>query len=101
MTPRKKPAIRRAEILDAAVQLAVSSGYLTLTREAVADAVGVSGPAVHYHFGTMRELRQAVVTRAVEDPVLEIIGQLIVARDPAADQVPAAVRAGALAVLRG
>ena len=55
---RLKPAIRKQEIIDAALRLASKSGYTEITRNQIAEAAGITGPAVQYHFETMAQLRR-------------------------------------------
>lgn len=99
MKMRKKPDVRREEIMREAVALAVSSGYLNFTASDLAFRAGVTRSAVHYHLGGMDRLRQAVVHRAVVDRVLPIIAQLVVARAPELSGVPADLQREAVAGL--
>lgn len=83
---------QRATILGAAVSLARKTGYTRLTRYKVAHAAETSAGSVNYHFETMDGLRSAVMQYAVENQVLEIVAQGIVARHPVALQSPEALR---------
>src|SRR5215467_2095443 len=61
----RRPAERaREEILDAAERRLVADGPAALRVQAVAREVGVTDPAVHYHFGSRDGLLQAVCRRA-------------------------------------
>lgn len=79
---RKKPAIRREEILQAAATLAEEHGYLNVTRDEIAAAIGVSGPTVQYHFKTMQQLRVALMRHAVKQRNAVIVVQGLVNKDP-------------------
>lgn len=88
MTSRKKPAIRREEILTAALQLAESKGYNTVSRDDIARKLGVSGPTVQYHIGTMANLRRDIVRAAIKQENLVVLGQALVLRDKHAAKAP-------------
>lgn len=89
---RLKPAVRKDEVVTAALKLAAASHYLKVTREDIAGAVGVSGPAIQYHFGTMPRLRNEVMRAAVKRPVLAVLAQGLVAKDPQALKASEALR---------
>lgn len=60
MATRLKPDLRRAEILEAALETARRVGLHALTREDVAKAAGVSPGLVSVRLGLMTGLRQSV-----------------------------------------
>ena len=53
---RKAPDVRREEILDATIQLAIATSLNTVTIRDVAKAVGVGTGLVHHYFTSRREL---------------------------------------------
>ena len=57
---RKRGEDRRREIVDAVLRLAVEVGPDRLTTQAVADAVGITQPAVFRHYPTRAALWLAV-----------------------------------------
>lgn len=57
---------RRAEIVDAAMQVFAAQGFQGLSLRQVADAVGVSHTLLRHHFGTKDAILQAVLTRREE-----------------------------------
>ncbi|MCE1237365.1 MAG: TetR/AcrR family transcriptional regulator [Hyphomicrobiales bacterium] len=61
---RKSADIRRREIIDAVLRLAMEVGPDRLTTQAVADAVGITQPAVFRHF-VNRETLWVEVANAV------------------------------------
>lgn len=66
----------REKILRYAVQCAKHPGQLMqFTREQVAAGCQCSEANVSYHFGTMENLRLAVIDFAVEGEVLEVLAQ--------------------------
>lgn len=73
----RRPAERaRAEILDAAERRLVAGGPGAVSVQAVAREIGVTDPAVHYHFGSRDGLLQAVVRRAarrLRDEVVDVL----------------------------
>lgn len=97
MKTRMKPEARKEDILAAAVPLAIAAGYKSLTRDQVAAAAKISGPTLHYHFGTMEKFRKEMMRYAVKSGVLQIIAQGIVANDPQALKLSDVERKAALA----
>lgn len=94
---RKKHDDRLAEIIAAGVKLAERDGYVAVTRNALADAVGISGPAVSYH-GTMRTIQAAIVREAIRIECLPVIAQAVTMRHPLAARIPQGLRRRALGV---
>lgn len=82
----------KTSILAAAVDLAAEHGYQTFTRDQVAALADVAQGAIHYHFGTMNQLRRAVMGEAVRTSNLRIIAMGLVANDPRARKAPEDVR---------
>jgi AcrR family transcriptional regulator len=88
LTARK----RKQEIIAAALVLAEASHYQRLTGVEIAKAAGVTNSAVHYHFGTMEELREQIMRAAVKGAVLPVIAQGLLAKDPVARRARPALR---------
>lgn len=57
---------RRAEIIEAAVELFARDGYRGTGLAAIAAKVGVSQPTLRHHFGTKQQLLRAVIERRRE-----------------------------------
>ena len=74
---------RRKQMLDAATLLAVNSHYTTVTREAVASAVGCTEPLVTHYFGSMENLKRGILIRAIESENFTILQQAIINKDEA------------------
>lgn len=66
MTENKKPAIRRAEILDAALTCFNRSGYYKTSVDAIAAAVGITKAGVYYYFPSKKALFIALFRSRVE-----------------------------------
>lgn len=64
---RKSAADRKAEIVDTVIKLSASMGPDRVTTQHLADAVGVTQPAIFRHFGTKAEIWDAVSQRIVGD----------------------------------
>ena len=62
MLARKPATERKAEIVDATLRLADQVGPDRLSVQAVADAVGLTQPAIFRHFATKQDLWLAVAT---------------------------------------
>lgn len=78
---RLKPEERREQILVEALRQAGDTHYTVVTRDGVADALGLSGPAILYHFKSMQRLKWAIVQRAIDEENLTIVGQAAIAND--------------------
>jgi AcrR family transcriptional regulator len=78
---RLNPTIRRETILAAALILARREGYNRISRETIADAARCAPPLVSYYFGTIVQLRRAIMGEAIRVRDYRVIGQGIVARD--------------------
>jgi TetR/AcrR family transcriptional regulator len=61
VTPRAAEPDVRAAVLTAATRLFAAHGFDGTTLQQVADAVGVSKPAVLHHFPSKEQIRQAVL----------------------------------------
>lgn len=66
---------RDERILDAALKLAEEDHFQFITREKVAAKAGVSPATINNAFGTMPDLKRAVLSAAVERRVLAVIRQ--------------------------
>lgn len=94
---RMKTDARKEDILAAALPLAERHGYTAVTRNAIAKAAQVSGPTLHYHFGTMAQLRRDLMRYAIRENSARVIAQGIVANDPQAMKLDEATRRAAMA----
>ena len=93
---RKSPADRREQILDAALDLAGRIGYTKVSRDKIAEKIGLTGQAVQYHIGTMAKLRRDLMRHAIRKEDLAVLGQGLAARDTHAAKAPEALRRAAL-----
>jgi AcrR family transcriptional regulator len=94
-----KPADRKKQILDVAVELSKKQGYQRVTRDDVARAAECACGLINRYFETMIQLRRAVMRAAVKQGVLEIVAQGIVAKDAQALKAPEELKQRALAAL--
>jgi AcrR family transcriptional regulator len=90
---------RDARILDAALELACSVGYQWITRESVATAAGVSLGTINNVFGTMPELKRAVLSAAIERGVIPVVAQGLGDRHALVLAAPQEIREKAAAYL--
>lgn len=96
---RLDPAVRREQILDAAIALSKTRGYTNITREAVTQAAGVSPRLLNYYYKTMNQLKRDVMRHAIKNKVLEVIAQGLLAKDPHALKIPDSLKKLAVATL--
>lgn len=66
MGVRKTAETRKSEIVEAALRLAAELGPERLTTHAIADAVGITQPAIFRHFPSKDDLWEAVAARVGE-----------------------------------
>jgi AcrR family transcriptional regulator len=90
---------RRAAILGAAVRLAEAQGFHKITRDEVAAEAGVAAGSVNHEFGTVADMRDAVVLEAIDARNLTIVAQAIAAGHPAARDAPADLKSKAIKTL--
>ena len=89
----------KQRVLAAALELAATHRYDTITRGQLASAAGVATGSVNYYFTDMAGLRDAVMAEAVATGEWGVVAQGLVDRHPAVMAAPAEVRAGALRAL--
>ena len=69
-------------ILNAGVELAKTRGYNQVFKRNIAETLGCGMGTVNYHWGTMLELRRAILKKAIAGGNRIIIMQAIGLRDP-------------------
>lgn len=99
MGKRMKPTDRREHIIAAATEVASRDGYHMMRRDNVATEAGVSMGLVTRYFGTMVQLRRAVMRRAIERECIGIIAQGLAYKDRHAAKAPADLRRRAAELL--
>jgi AcrR family transcriptional regulator len=93
---RQSPADRQASILDASLRMARLHGYQNVTRADIAVAAKCSEALVSSYFGTMVQVRRAVMRAAIKTHDLQILAQGLAARDPHAMRAPEDLRLAAV-----
>lgn len=96
MTKRQLPKDRKASVLNAAIEHAKEIGYLQITREGVAQRAGCSSALVSNYWGTMPQLRRAVMRAAITKREFKIILQGLAVDDPQALKAPIELQKAAL-----
>lgn len=96
---RANPALRKDHILTVAVGMAKEDGYTKVTRDKIAEGAGVSMGLVTRYFGTMNQLKTAIMRRAIKQGIAEIIAQGLANGDDHAKKAPAELKAEAAALL--
>lgn len=99
--PRRRltPAIRRQQIVSAALKLAAKSNYLYITRDEVAAEAGVSKGLIFRYCGTMDDLKQAVLKAAITEENVAVLAQGLVNRETIAQEAPQGLKDRAAAQL--
>lgn len=101
MRQRFTPDVRKEQILTAALPLAAAGGYLTVTREQVATASGVTPALIQYHFKTMGQFRRALMRHAIAKGCLRVLAQGLACGDEHASKAPDELKQRAAASLGG
>lgn len=89
----------KAKILAAAVKLSETLGYQNVLKRHIAAKLKIGMGTVNSNWGTMKELRKAVVLEAIRTGNNVIISQALVAGDLTARRLEQKRRAEALASL--
>lgn len=92
MNSRVAPKLRKQLIINTATELAITGHYLTLTQSMIAEAAHVSPSLVQRYFKTTGDLRNAVLTKAIEEGIVEIIAQILTSRDVRSKLIPRALK---------
>lgn len=90
---------KKQRILEFAVEMAESVGIQGLSRNPLAEALGIANGSVSYHFGAIENLRDAVVRHAIETENLIIIAKALGEAHPLAREVSCDLKKRALKTL--
>jgi AcrR family transcriptional regulator len=69
-------------ILNAGIELAKTRGYRGVYKRHLAEVLGCGMGTINYHWGTMNELRAAIVRRAIAIGNRQIVTQAVALGDP-------------------
>ena len=94
---RVLPLLRKDQILNASIDVALNNGYDKMTRCEIALYAGVSVGLITNYFGTMRQLKRAVMRAAIQREIPEIIAQGLANNDPNAQKASDELKAKAVA----
>lgn len=97
-TGRMGADLRKRQLLDAAMRLALRHGYQHVTRDMVAAATRTS-PGLLSRYWTAPGLRTAMVEEAIASGNLAVLVQALAAQHPAALAAPRRLRRAAAATL--
>lgn len=70
---RRQPAIRRAEVIEAALRKAALVGAQGLIRDRIAEEAGICGTLLHRYFGSMDVLRDIVIQEAFKRRLTDVL----------------------------
>lgn len=98
-TARKKPAVRKQEILSAACALALKRDYKLLTLIEIADVADVSHTLISYYFGTIANMRDEIMRHAVQNKIVPIILRGLLDKNPIALGAPTALKRRAVQMI--
>ncbi|MFV2178713.1 TetR/AcrR family transcriptional regulator [Actinomadura sp. LOL_016] len=78
---RPKGERRRRQLVDAGVALLAEGGWPAVTTRAVAERAGANVGLIHYHFGALGALHEAVARQAGNMVVAPFLDELLAAPD--------------------
>ena len=93
---RLEPKVRKQQIIVAALKLATSNGFQNIRRDAVAVEANVAPGLVSKYWGTMTQLRRAVMREAVKTENLKVIAQGLALGDKVATKASEHIRKKAI-----
>jgi len=96
-----KAEIRKAEILTAAVEVASRYGYMNMRREDIAKLAGCATGSVNNYYGTMSQLRRAVMREAIHTNNYTVIAQGLAHKDRCALKAPPEVKQAVIESILG
>lgn len=96
MRVRRGEEVRKSEILSAALAIGHEVGYQSIRWEALASRAQCSVGLVGKYFGTMNQLRRAIVSHAIDQKDLRVIAQAIVAGEPKVKSIDAGLKRRAM-----
>ncbi len=99
MSKRMIPADRKASILEAAIVAAQQQSFTGMRMQHVSAAAECSNALVVSYFGTMTQLRRAVMRAAIKRELLPIIANGVATKDPVALRADPALQKKACATL--
>jgi len=85
----------RAKMLAQSIGLARTHGYQWITRQMVADALGISAASVNNYYGQMIELKRAVLRWGVANGDAQLIAQGLANDSPITADIEPELRAKA------
>lgn len=72
---------RKKQILETAMCIAEEKGYQSITRQEIADRIGIAPSYVNFYFNTARVMKDAVLTEAIRTENLRIVAQASLTKD--------------------
>ena len=86
------PRIRKQQLLNAAVELALQVGFSNMTRDSIAQFANVSTGLINFHFDSIKQLRKELIKLAIDKEILPIIIQAIGKGEIKLNKLPPEVR---------
>ena len=90
----KKPAVRRQEIVEAALQLFQTKGYEQTAVQDVMGRLGIAKGTIYHYFESKEALLEAVIERVVEQDVERLNNLLTALSGTALEKIRILVAAG-------
>ena len=96
---RNDSALRKDNLLETALWFANAKGFANLNRVSLAEAAGVSPALISKYFGTVDQLKNDVMRRAVKTENLNVIAQGLACQNRHAQKASDELKARALKCL--
>jgi hypothetical protein len=78
---RMNPLARKQKILEAAIQIAIVSGYRNITRKEVSLLSGSASGLIGRYFNTVENLKKEVLKEAIKHEIMPILIENLSARE--------------------
>lgn len=98
---RMAPKDRKADIMSAALRAATKCGFANVRAKDIAEEADCAHGLMFSYFGTMAQMRRAVMRAAIKQEVLCIVAAGIALGDKDACKAPKELQDRALSSLRG
>lgn len=97
---RLDPAIRKLQILSAALNIAKEKGYHEISFTEVAAQLNLKRGSIIYYFANLKLLKKAVMRLAIKQKEMGILAQGLASLDPLLKNIPLALKEEVIRHLR-
>ena len=93
---RTAPELRKQQIINIAILVAIKTGYQNLTRDNIMQKANITTGVITQRFGTICNLKKLVLSTAIQQRQLTIIAQGVANNDKQTHSLPLTLKQDAL-----